>query len=71
MADAASDDLDQEVRAMFMLSVERCAGKELPNSEKSSCKSNAVNKILKETFDNKTASAVDASFFPKYCDKTT
>ena len=64
-------DLDKDCRNMFMMCVEKCLGKELPTAEKSICKSNAINKLLKEVFDAKTANAVDATIYPKFCDKTT
>ncbi|KAL8581053.1 hypothetical protein ACOMHN_000368 [Nucella lapillus] len=68
-----ASDLDKECREMFMMCVEKAAGKELPVSEKSQAKANAVMKLLKEALaiDQKTANAVDASIFPKLCDKTT
>ena len=72
MAGPSSDlNMDKECRDMFMMCVEKCAGKELPTAEKSCCKSNAMNKLLKEVFDGKIANAVDATIFPKLCDKTT
>ena len=72
MAGSSNDgDLNKDCRAMFMMCVEKCAGKELSTTEKSICKSNAMNKLLKEVFDGKIANAVDATMFPKLCDKTT
>nr|KAG5709466.1 hypothetical protein BaRGS_023148 [Batillaria attramentaria] len=68
---SAVGDLDKEVKEMFFMCVEKCAGKELPVAEKSECKSNAVNKLFKEVFDGKTANTVDATIFCKYCDKKT
>jgi hypothetical protein len=64
-------DLDPDVKAMFKLCVEKCAGKELPEAEKSVCKSNAVNKLLKECFDGKIANACDATIYCRFCDKTS
>lgn len=71
MASGSSEDLNGDCKKMFMLCAERCAGKELPNAEKSEGKSNVVNKLLKETFDPKIANIVDATIFCKYCDKKT
>ncbi|KAK7111820.1 tubulin polymerization-promoting protein family member 2-like [Littorina saxatilis] len=71
MAGSSEPDLDKDCRAMFMMCVEKCVGKELPITEKSICKSNAINKLLKECFDPKIANAVDATMYPKLCDKTT
>ncbi|KAK7501005.1 hypothetical protein BaRGS_00007885 [Batillaria attramentaria] len=68
---SAVGDLDKEVKEMFFMCVEKCAGKELPVAEKSECKSNAVNKLFKEVFDGKIANTVDATIFCKYCDKKT
>ena len=68
-AGGSSSHLDGDCRHMLMLCVEKCAGKDLPAGEKNACRSNAVNKLLKETFDNKVANIVDATIFCKYQDK--
>ena len=60
--------LDTECRKMFEMSAASKAQKS-GTVDKKSCKSDAINKIVKETFGAEAARKCDASVFPKHCNK--